>query len=94
MAKKQYPADQNEIQNQLLNFISTNFVVELNEIPLDKSLIDEGIIDSFGLIEISAFLESAFTIKVVQEDMIRENFGSVQKTVNFVSRKAWHERSI
>lgn len=72
---------------QLLEFIVDNYMVDLEDIPLDQSLIDEGIIDSFGLVEIATFLEKAFAIKVDEEDMVRENFGSVNKLIAFSERK-------
>ena len=78
----------NTILEKLLAFISNNFMVEPEEIALDKSMVDEGIIDSFGLVEISAFLESEFGVKVEENDMTRENFGSVLKIVAFVERRA------
>lgn len=62
-------------------------MVEPEEIELDKSMIDEGIIDSFGLVEISAFLEKEFSIQITEDDMIRDNFGSVLKIVSFVERR-------
>lgn len=64
-----------------------NFMVELEEIELDKSMIDEGIIDSFGLIEISSFLEMEFSIQIAEEDMTRQNFGSILKIVSFVKER-------
>lgn len=71
----------------MLEFIVDNYMVDLDEIPLDKSLIDEGIIDSFGLVEIASFLEKIFAIKIAEDDMVRENFGSVNKLIAFVERK-------
>ncbi|MCU7801100.1 MAG: acyl carrier protein [gamma proteobacterium symbiont of Lucinoma myriamae] len=59
-------------------------MVDLEDIPHDESLIDEGIIDSFGLVEIATFLEKVFSIKINEEDMVRENFGSVNKLISFV----------
>ncbi|RLT93673.1 acyl carrier protein [Ketobacter sp.] len=76
-----------QARSQLLEFIVNSYMVDLEEIPLDESLIDEGIIDSFGLVEIATFLEKAFKIKVAEEDMIRENFGSVNKLIAFAERK-------
>lgn len=77
----------NEIQTSLVDFISRNFMVEIEEIPLDRSLIDEGIIDSFGLIEISSFVENQFQITVDEEEMTRDNFGSVLKMVDYIQGK-------
>lgn len=76
-----------EIQDKLLNFITSSFMVERDEIDLDKSMIDEGIIDSFGLIEIASFMEREFGMKIGEEQMIRSNFGSVHKIVDFIKRE-------
>lgn len=78
---------QSEILEKLLEFISHNFMIEPEEIDLEDSLIDQGIIDSFGLIEISAFLEKEFSTKITEDDMTRENFGSTMKIVQFVKER-------
>lgn len=75
-----------DIQEALLDFITRNFMVEREEVDLEKSMIDEGIIDSFGLIEIAAFMEKKFSMNVEDDDMTRENFGSVIKIVNFIHK--------
>lgn len=76
-----------EVKDNLLTFITNNFMVEREEIDLDKSMIDEGVIDSFGLIELAAFIEKEFDMKVSEEQMIRNNFGSVNKIVDFIKRE-------
>lgn len=73
-----------DIKGKFLDFVTRNFMVEIDEIPLDKSLIDEGIIDSFGLIEIASFIEKEFGITVKEEQMTRKNFGSVHLIVDFI----------
>lgn len=72
------------ILEKLLGFITRNFMVEREEIDLDKSMIDEGIIDSFGLVEIATFIENEFGMKITERQMIRDNFGSLNKIVQFV----------
>jgi len=76
---------------KLLEFIVDTYMVEREEVPLEESLIDEGIIDSFGLIEIASFLEETFSIKIEDEELIRENFGSIVKMIQFVDRKKNNE---
>lgn len=76
-----------DIKRDLISFLCKNFMVEEEEIDLDSSLIDQGVIDSFGLIEIATFIEQRFGIKIQQEQMVRENFGSVHKIVSFVERQ-------
>ena len=72
------------VQTSLINFISQNFYVEKEEINLEESLVDTGIIDSIGLIEIASYIEQNYGISVSAEHMTRENFGSVNKIVQFI----------
>lgn len=76
-----------EIKQGLLEFIAENFMVEVNEIPHDKSLIDEGIIDSFGLVEIASYMKKMHGFEVETEEMIRDNFGSVDKMVTYIKNR-------
>jgi len=76
-----------QIRENLLDFIASNFLVERNDIGLDKSLVDEGVIDSLGLTEITAYLLRTHGIKIEGTEMNRQNFGSVNRIVDFVVRK-------
>lgn len=76
-----------DILDTLLNFICKNFMVEKEEIDLEKSLVDTGIIDSIGLIEISTFIQNTFNITVNEDQMNRENFGSVVRIVKFIEKE-------
>lgn len=76
-----------QILDRLLDFITRSFMVDKDMIDLEKSMIDEGIIDSFGLIEIASFIEQEYRIQVTEDKMIRANFGSVNNIVNFIERE-------
>lgn len=76
------------IQKQFVAFVCRNFLVDEEDIILDESLVDQGVIDSFGLVEIAAYIGSTYAYKVPQEEMNRANFGSVLKIVDFIIRKA------
>lgn len=76
-----------EIQERLLGFVCSNFLVEESEVAFDRSLVDQGIIDSFGLIEIAAFMKSAFGIATEQPEMNAANFGSIDKMTAYVQGK-------
>ena len=74
-----------DIEEKLMEFICGNFMVEPDEFELEESLVDQGIIDSIGLIEISAFMAREFGIEASEEDMSRENFGSFKRMVSFIA---------
>lgn len=75
-----------QIKELLLDFICRQFLVDKEDIQIDKSLIDTGIIDSLGLIEISSFISQNFNFKVKEEQMNRNNFGSVLLIVDFIEK--------
>ena len=51
------------------------------------ALIDEGILDSFGLHEVLFFLENEFAISIADEEVLSGNFGSISAITAFVQRK-------
>ncbi len=77
-----------QILNSLLNFITKDFMVEKEDIDLEKSMIDEGIIDSFGLVEIATFIENEYHFTITEDKMTKDNFGSVNKLVNFIKKES------
>ena len=75
-----------QISELLLDFICEQFLVDIDDIEVDKSLVDTGIIDSMGLIEISSFIEQNFNFIVQENEMNRHNFGSVLQIVEYIDR--------
>ncbi len=75
-----------EIQNELMEFLCRQFLVETEDIDITKSLVDTGIIDSMGLIEIASYISKKYEFKVEEQHMNRDNFGSVIKIVDFIYR--------
>ena len=53
----------------------------------DASFLEQGIVDSTGVLEIVMFLEQRFGIKVNDDELIPDNLDSVNKVANFVTRK-------
>jgi acyl carrier protein len=69
----------------LENLLFTNDASQLED---DASLLERGIIDSTGVLEIVMFLEEEFGIKVRDSDMLPENFDKVDSIARFVARSA------
>lgn len=53
----------------------------------DTSFLESGLIDSTGVLELVAFLEEKFLIKVEDEDLIPANLDSVNALIRFVEEK-------
>jgi acyl carrier protein len=69
-------------------FLTSNFYVpDPQRLSDTDSLLDAGIIDSTGVLELISFLEKEFGIKVEDEELVPENLDSVSRLVAFVERK-------
>jgi acyl carrier protein len=66
-------------------FISDSFFVD--GFSDEESFLRSGIIDSLGILDLVAFLEREFGIKVQDTDLVPENLDSVAKVCAFVGRK-------
>jgi acyl carrier protein len=53
----------------------------------DESLLDSGIVDSTGVMEVVSFLEESFGIAVDDDELVAENLDSVDRLAAFVQRK-------
>ena len=53
-------------------------------IPLDESLLETGIFDSFGIVELITFVESEFNLEIPEEDISKEKMGSIRRMANYV----------
>ena len=74
---------------ELENFLLTEIVVDQNieSIPSDEDLIMRGIIDSLGIMKLVEYLEDAFRIKISDNDLIPENFQTIEKLENLIEMK-------
>jgi acyl carrier protein len=53
----------------------------------DASLLEQGIIDSTGVLDLMMFMEEAFGIQVVDEDVVPENFDCVAGLARYAEAK-------
>jgi acyl carrier protein len=76
------------IEDKIREFIVKNlYYTESASLNDDASFLAEGVIDSMGSMELVAFVESEFKIKVEMSEVVVKNFDSVSKLANFVRRK-------
>jgi len=71
-------------------FIFDNFLFDAAEEELgnDDSFLDQGIIDSTGVLELVEWLEDTFNIVVDDDELIPENLDSVNQLAAFIAGKA------
>jgi acyl carrier protein len=54
----------------------------------DTSFLEKGIIDSTGVMELVAFIELTFGVRVEDEEIIPDNLDSLNKLVYFIQSKS------
>ena len=80
--------DKSELKNKIKSFVSDYFIKDSGiEIAEETSFLDKGIIDSTGVMELVSFLEETFGITMDDEEIIPDNFDSIEKLVTFVENK-------
>ncbi len=78
-----------DVKATLNQYISSVMLHEVGPGTLgdDTPLIEGGIIDSMNLIKLVSFVEQAFGVKVLDEELDIDNFRSLEAITRFVERK-------
>lgn len=66
------------------NEIMRNRNARLSE---DEDLLSGGILDSLGILQLVAYIEKSFGIRIPDEDVVFENFQSIQSITNYLRDK-------
>jgi len=77
-----------EIKEKIRAFVVENFLFgEEGDLKEDTSFLEEGIIDSTGVLELVDFLEEEFEINIDDEELVPENLDSLNNVTAYLERK-------
>jgi acyl carrier protein len=78
-----------EIESHLREFVASNFGFRGGSASMDGNLdmLEHGVLDSTGVLEVVAFLESDIGVKVEDDEMVPENLSTLNRIIAFVERK-------
>lgn len=77
-----------DIKVKIKEFLQENYIFDSeNGLDDDESLLENGIIDSTGVLELILFLEENYQIKVNDDEILPENLDSVNNICNFAKIK-------
>ena len=77
-----------ELAQQVRAFLVETFLLGDDDgFANDESLLDSGIVDSTGVMEVVAFLEESYNIVIDDDELVADNLDSVERLAAFVSRK-------
>lgn len=78
-----------DIEARIRAFITDNFLFreDRDSVGDNESLLDGGLIDSTGVLELVAFLENDIGIEVADHELVPENLDSIQRIAAYVAGK-------
>ena len=80
--------NENTASSQIQSFIVRTFAAARKQTIDGKTpLLESGIIDSLGMLDVVTFLEQTFGIKVEDEELSPENFANINCISSLIERK-------
>ena len=78
-----------DVETQVRRFIEDNFLFREDRaaIASDESLLEAGLIDSTGILELVAFLEETFAIRMADAEIVPENLDSISAVCSYLDGK-------
>ncbi len=81
-------APEHTIDVRIREFMLRHFhLAQKNGIRGGEKWLETGMLDSLGILDVVHFLEEEFTIRVSDEELLPENFGSLDVLVEFTRKK-------
>ena len=77
------------IEDQIRQYVADNFLFSEDGYQLsdDASFLEEGIVDSTGVLELVMFVEDTFNTTVEDDEIVPENLDSVAQLAAYIRRK-------
>ena len=86
--------EKKKISDELLKYLKMGnpLIANLKKIPLNESLVELGYLDSFSVIDLVEFLEKSQKVKIHDDEITKEKFGSINKMVNTIYKKKYLDK--
>ena len=88
MSEQSLPSRGKDVRERIRGFVLETFPLARQDPPGDADpLLESGLVDSLGILELVNFITEEFGVAVSDEDLQPENFNTIQSLVGFVGRK-------
>ena len=76
------------MSDRIREFIVQKLMHEKTDVPVadEESLLDRGLLDSMGLLQLVTFLEKEYQVTIQDPDIVPENFESIHAISAFVQK--------
>ena len=75
------------IQKELRQYIGSELGRDVSGVADSESLLEAGVIDSMGVLELVSFIEKHYRIAVSEDEMMPENFDTVDAHAAIIERR-------
>ena len=77
-----------QIEQQIREYLTANFIFDPSVHPAaDASFMENGIVDSTGILEVIMWVEQTFGLHVEDTEVLPENFDSISSLTDYIIRK-------
>jgi acyl carrier protein len=76
----------NPVAQQIREFLIKQFPAAA-QIGVHDPLLENGIVDSLGVLDVVGFIEQAFSLTVSDDELVPENFATIERLSEFVESK-------
>ncbi|MDA8326881.1 MAG: acyl carrier protein [Nitrospiraceae bacterium] len=78
-----------QIRTDIRDFLIENFLYgqDGGRLKEDVSLLETGLIDSTGILELVSFIEDKYGVTVNDNELVPDNFDSINKLAHFILKK-------
>ena len=90
MPKDNVDAIEESVQTFILSRIPQS---HRQNITIDDLLLEKGLLDSLGVLDVVTFLEEEFQVQIDDEELTPENFQSIRTIAEFVREKSKNHSS-
>jgi acyl carrier protein len=79
----------NHLSTQIRKFILAKFpLARKQQIKDSDPLLESGVLDSLGVLDLVSFVEQEFSVQVADEELVPENFQTIDRIAAFVESKS------
>jgi acyl carrier protein len=75
------------VETRVRSFLRDELGKDVGQIGDHESLLESGTIDSIGVMQLVAFLETSFGITVEDDELTPENFDTIAAVSSFIARR-------
>ena len=76
-----------EVKSKIREYIIESTFEDVQNITDETLIFEEGVLDSMGLLFLIEFLKEEFNVTTNDDELVVENFESINKIVAFINKK-------